>query len=193
MLYIFDMGGVVTTTAGNVLYENIAKYIGISSSKFLSICKDNGDLLKQLDVGAITTKEFWILFSKITGIKVSADYFRILFKPERISETYSIIDELKQKGNRVVCGTNTIDAHYDNHICRGDYFIFDMTYTSIHLGVSKPDLRFWKMIMDIEGVEPENTFFTDDSEINVQAAASIGIKTHHFSSAGGLRKALNLL
>lgn len=195
MLYIFDMGGVVTTTAGDKLFKDISSKLSISYQKFMEYCHNSsyGDLLNQLDVGKISSKEFWNIFSDISGIKVNTDFFRVLFHPQRIYETYNIIKDIKAQGNRVVCGTNTIDSHYDNHLCRGDYSIFDMTYTSIHLGVAKPDPEFWNMILDFENEKPENTFFTDDNLNNIKAASELGIRTYLFDNPGGLRKAINIL
>ncbi len=195
MLYIFDMGGVVTTTAGELLYRNISSKLSISYQEFMDYCckSSYGDLLHQLDIGKITSKEFWNIFSDISGIKVYTDFFRVLFHPKCIQETYCIIKELKASGNRVVCGTNTIDSHYDNHLSRGDYSIFDMTYTSIHLGVAKPDPEFWNMILDFENEKPQNTFFTDDNLTNINAANQLGIRTYLFDNPGGLRKAINIL
>lgn len=192
MLFIFDMGGVVTTTAGQSLFDRISEKLGISTEKFLSTMgygtKD--DLFLELDNGKLSAKEWWKIFQDRSGIPVNCDWFRLLFHPVMNEETKKIALELKAKGNRVVCGTNTIESHYDNHNARADYAIFDMTYASIHMGVSKPDVNFWKLIMDCENEKPENTFFTDDKIENIQGAQSLGIKTYHFKTADGLREAV---
>ena len=83
---------------------------------------------------------------------------------------------LKTK-HRVVCGTNTIQSHWENHLERGDYSYFDQTYASNKIGVAKPEPLFFKLILEAEGYLPENTFFVDDKEKNCKAAASVGINT----------------
>ena len=113
--------------------------------------------------------------------------WHVFFHADFIQGTVDIINSLKKK-NRVVCGTNTIESHYLNHLERGDYSIFDQTYASNILGYSKPDLAFWKIILLSENVKPEEAFFIDDRIDNCEAAKSLGINTHHFVSPELLRK-----
>ena len=54
------------------------------------------------------------------------------------------IEELKKKGYRVVCATNTEKAHYDYHLASGQYEIFDTVYASLHLKEVKPDAAFFE-------------------------------------------------
>ena len=220
MLYIFDMGGVVTTTAA--VEGKIARILGMSEAEFMRICgcpggnknygnpKDGAvknaedsefNLITMYSNGLISSKEFWRFFSARTGIAVKTDWWHFLFHPERNENVLKLIGELKKRGDRVVCGTNTIESHYLNHLERGDYSVFDMTYTSCFMGVSKPDINFWKIILTAENVAAEDVFFIDDRIENCEAASSMGIKTFHFDSAGGkhgtdcialLRKAVGL-
>lgn len=191
MLFIFDMGGVVTSNADNI-FEEVSKRLNISKEKFFLLMGWNtkNNLFLDLDSGKISVKDWWKIFEERSGIKVTCDWFRLLFHPILNEETKKIILELKQKGHRVVCGTNTIESHYDNHLARGDYSIFDSTYASIFMGVSKPDVNFWKLILDCENEKAENAFFTDDKEENCKGAALLGIKTHCFKNAEGLRSEL---
>lgn len=184
------MGGVVTTTAGDSLIEKISKRFGISVEEFFKFSgKDSDrDFMKELDNGILSAKEFWKIFEKRSGISINCDWFRLLFHPVLNKKTEELIYRLKKSGNRVVCGTNTIDSHYDNHLSRGDYSIFDMTYASIHMGVSKPDPKFWQIILDCEQTSAENAFFTDDKEENCVAASKLGIKTYHFDCTEELEK-----
>ena len=190
MLFIFDMGGVVTNTAGDDIFEGIAKRLGISKEKFFELSGKGTpeSLFKKMDKGIIGAKEFWAEISKKLGKEITTDWFRLLFHPVLNEETARLVGELKKQGHRLVCGTNTIESHYDNHLSRGDYALFDMTYASIHMGVSKPDTEFWKLILEAEGYRPEEAFFTDDRQENVDAAASLGINSYRFDSAEGFRR-----
>lgn len=190
MLFIFDMGGVVTNTAGRTLFEKICSHLDMELPKFLEIMgwKTENDLFLDLDNGKITAKEWWKIFEQRSEIKVNCDWFRLLFHPVMNEETKKLVLDLKAKGHRVVCGTNTIESHYDNHMCRGDYAIFDMTYASIHMGVSKPDPKFWELILECENEKAENAFFTDDKAENIEGAKSVGISVVRFESAEKLRE-----
>ncbi len=192
------MGGVVTHNVAVI--PKIAEGFGMSEDDFFrgagsdpSVIHtspyhigDIADLMR----GTMTTEQFWENFTRRTGIKVEGDPWGIYFEPIQDPETYRIISDLKNAGYRVVCGTNTLDAHYHSHERRGDYSCFDKVYASNFMGVIKPAPEFWLQILDKENVEPGEAFFTDDFEENVDAAAKLGLRVHHFEDALGLRKNL---
>ena len=199
-LFIFDMGNVV---AHNVAVEGAAaKAAGMSEREFFEACKydraargkiinkkidiRDADIMTMLSNGEVTTDEFWSEFEKRTGVRVSTDYLGLFFNPVLDGAVVDIVKALRKK-YRVVCGTNTIQSHYDIHLARGDYALFDKTYASNMIGASKPDVEFWKRIMLGEGVASEDIFFTDDNEANCAASSSLGIRTFHFTNADDLR------
>ena len=198
MLFIFDMGGVVTTTAK--IESRIESILKISHQQFLEYCGCSSDadvsdpsktnLFTLCSDGIIDCREFWRIFSERSGIKVTTDWWHWLFHPVLNEKTVELIKELKASGHRVICGTNTISSHYANHIERGDYAFFDQTYSSCFMGVSKPDVNFWKLILTAENAEPENCVFIDDRKDNANAAASLGIKSYVFTGAENLRASL---
>ena len=197
MLYIFDMGGVVTTNFGadNKMYP----YLGLERSKFFDICQkekaadgSDYDIDFLLGIGKISVEEFWREFNrriKVLGLnvpEVKTDLYRLFFHPQLKMETVELIKELRAKNHRVVCGTNTIDSHWENHMERGDYAFFNQTYASNKIGCAKPDPHFFELILEAEQTAPENAFFTDDRAENVAAAASLGIHAELFTSAAEL-------
>ncbi len=184
MLYIFDMGGVVTTTAE--IEPRIAEILGITQDEFKKIAsgeEENQNLFNLCSNGKIDTKQFWDEFSKRSGRNIQTDWFHYLFHPILNKKTVKLIKDLRKKGNRVVCGTNTISAHYANHLERGDYSFFDQTYASCFMGVSKPDTDFWKIILKAENVRAEDTIFIDDRKENCLSAATLGLHAIQFKSA----------
>lgn len=203
MLFIFDMGGVVTTTFEmNCLYE----FLKLKPEDFFAVCKNPFDIWKQLECGKISVADFWKEFNRrveqfkndsaLKNIfsddadfsvvpEVTHDLFRLYFHPVLNEETVKIIQALRKK-HRVVCGTNTIQSHWENHIERGDYTFFDQTYASNKIGESKPDASYFKLILEAEGVKPEEAFFTDDRSDNCKAAESVGIHSVQFTDAASL-------
>ena len=63
MLFIFDMGGVVTNTYGWSDY--MIKKLSVDKDGFFSICRSDGtnengkDIFSQLSKGLISTNDFW--------------------------------------------------------------------------------------------------------------------------------------
>lgn len=185
MLFIFDMGGVVTNTFKS---DGIYKSLNLTKEEFWTLCKKN-NLWDNYQKGLISSNEFWKNFnneSKNMNLPpVKNDLFRFYFHPVENPITVDLIKKLKLN-NRVVCGTNTCQSHYENHMERGDYLYFHQTYASNKIGVVKPDLEFWKLIMMAEGYDPKDTFFVDDKIENCKAAEKLGINTVLFSSAEDL-------
>jgi putative hydrolase of the HAD superfamily len=196
-LYIFDMGGVVAHNAAIV--ESIASGLGISEEVFFRGAGSDPAVSRTSpyhlgDIGAIMRGEldserFWNNFTKRTGIPVSGDPWYDFFNPVPDEKTAALISGLKNQGRRVVCGTNTLEAHYRKHQERGDYSPFDKVYASHLMGVIKPDPAFWRFILEKENALPGETFFIDDLEENIRAAEKLGLKTHLFTTAEKLAAA----
>ncbi|WP_411699905.1 HAD-IA family hydrolase [Conyzicola sp.] len=66
----------------------------------------------------------------------------------------------------------------------------DNLLVSAELGVRKPDDDIYYLAMRRYGARPENTFFVDDSAENVDAAAELGVYTHHFTTPERLDDAI---
>lgn len=207
MLFIFDMGGVVTNTFE---IDSLCKDLNLTSKDFYKICKfKNYNIWEDYQLGNICTNDFWATFNKIikeikklslkkqTKIiqnydfsqtldfskipEVTTDLFRIHFHPSRKKLTVELIEKLKEK-HRVVCGTNTIQSHWENHLECGDYSFFNQTYPSNKIARIKPNVDFFETILKAENYSAEEAFFTDDKIENCEAAAKLGIKVHHFTS-----------
>lgn len=58
-----------------------------------------------------------------------------------------------------------------------DWSIFNRVFTSGHAGMRKPDLRFYRHILEETKLNPEETVFIDDKPKNVLAAKSLGINS----------------
>ena len=189
MLFIFDMGGVVTTNFNLSGKTQFFDKLCITDQLFNELSARAG--FHELCTGEINPKQFWENYNSIIASehpelpKVQNDLFRLYFHPELNEGTVSIIKALRKK-HRVVCGTNTIDSHWENHLERGDYSYFNQTYASQKIGCEKPDPHFFEIILEAEGFTAENAFFTDDRADNVAAAASLGIHAELFTSAADL-------
>ena len=64
---------------------------------------------------------------------------------------------------------------YNGHTV-GDYF--HHLYLSFQEKTTKPDLRIFRRMIADSGINPGETLFLDDSDLNCQAAESLGIDTY---------------
>jgi haloacid dehalogenase superfamily, subfamily IA, variant 3 with third motif having DD or ED len=213
MLFIFDMGGVVS---GNVqTIPAMAGRLCLTVPEFFRLCGVPGGpppassydfgLLAEIQAGRINSDAFWKGFRRnaeeilppghpgggtIPVTTRAENLWKTCFHPEPIGGTLELIGKLRRNGHRVVCGTNTLDAHYAAHRQFGDYRVFDAVYASHFMGVIKPDPAFWERILAEEGAVPGNTVFIDDNPQNVDAARRIGIRSILFTSPEQLERDL---
>ena len=63
-------------------------------------------------------------------------------------------------------------------------------FTSSDYGARKPDPVVFSRVLEAYEVAPEHAFFADDMPENVEGAASVGITAHLYSTAHGMRAAI---
>ena len=98
-------------------------------------------------------------------------------KPEGLKDTANRVQ------NRVLSNTN--DIHW-KWVCKNafpyrtfkveDYF--EKTYLSYEMKMAKPEPEIFKAVTEDAGIDPKETFFIDDSEINCKVAQELGISTY---------------
>lgn len=54
--------------------------------------------------------------------------------------------------------------------------------------LAKPDPRIFELAVERFGLEPQRTLFADDSRVNVEAAARVGLRAELFTSHAALRR-----
>ncbi len=212
-LFIFDMGGVVVKSFHCV--NAMAASLSLTTHDFFAISASrptlssnenpyNVGLIRLLQEGRITEQTFWEQFQENAAntlphinLKIPYKYLRgtatlwgAYFYPQRDPAVWAILEQLKNRGYPLVCGTNTLEAHYRYHLQQGDYRIFDRVYASHEMGFIKPDQSFWEHILQAEGVHAKQAYFIDDVEENVRAAELLGLTVHHFRDASCLKEAL---
>lgn len=190
---VFDMGGVMVQDFH--MSVGLMPFLGYGREDSIAMVDDGlTNMLAAHSRGEVTEDDFWRRYEAVTGRRVEewrhGSLFGKFFHPRVDEAVARIAGALRAKGLRVVCGTNTFDAHYNHHVAHRQYDMFNEVYASHLLGVAKPDPQFFRRIAEAEGVRLQEMFFTDDSLLNVESAASIGVASHLFDGADGLRKAL---
>ncbi|EOA83397.1 uncharacterized protein SETTUDRAFT_43197 [Exserohilum turcica Et28A] len=72
-----------------------------------------------------------------------------------------------------------------------DWSLFDGEFTSYEAGLSKPELGYYKHVIDRIGLrDPSSAIFVDDKEVNVNAASSFGLQGMVFRSPASLIRQL---
>ena len=185
---IFDLGGVILDIDENIVYKELEK-LGINVSE-LAHSKDFKELISKFDTGIYTAPTFrkkakaLLGLEKMTDQKFDAIWNAMLLDIPR--ERIEAIEQVK-KHYKIFLMSNTNEIHYDLYVrdlqLRFGYkefdALFDKSYFSFDIHLEKPDPRFFEMILDHEGLLPEETLFIDDTETNIKVAKKLGIRTYH--------------
>jgi len=187
---IFDLGGVILDIDETIVYKEIEK-LGISNSE-LAQSKEFIELMSKFDTGIYTAPTFrkkakaYLGLEKMTDQKFDSIWNAMILDIPR--ERIEAIEKVK-KHYKIFLMSNSNVIHYDLYVrdlqLRFGYHEFDelfnKSYFSFAEHLEKPDPRFFELILDHEGLLPEETLFIDDTAANIKVAKSLGIKTYHIS------------
>ena len=163
--------------------------MGISTSE-LAQSKEFIDIMSKFDTGIYTAPTFrkktkaLLGQDKMTDQRFDAIWNAMLLDIPR--ERIEAIEKVK-KHYKIFLMSNSNVIHYDLYVrdlqLRFGYHEFDelfnKSYFSFAEHLEKPDPRFFELILDHEGLLPEETLFIDDTAANIEVAKSLGIKTYH--------------
>jgi 2-haloacid dehalogenase len=105
--------------------------------------------------------------------------------------TVAVLADLRAAGVPLYALTNWSAETFA--ITRGRFAFlewFDGVVVSGQERVIKPDLRIFRLLADRFGLDPETTFYVDDSEANVAAARALGFDAVRFTGPERLRRDL---
>lgn len=166
------MGNVVIK--GIDVNEKTVKLLGIDAEEFYSDYRHYDFVLMD---GTLSVDKYYRHLEHVFNIKVQGKPFSDFFDPYFNMPMIEIIDELRKRGNRIVCASNTFAPHWDIIKAKGFDKVFDKCYLSHEMGLTKPSVAFFNAVMKEEGVKPSEVFFTDDYKENIDAAQKLGINT----------------
>ena len=185
---IFDLGGVVLDIDENIVYKELEK-LGINTSE-LAHSKEFIDIMSKFDTGIYTAPTFRKKTKALLGLEKMTDQkFDTIWNAMLLDiprERIEAIEKVK-KHYKIFLMSNSNVIHYDLYVrdlqLRFGYNEFDelfnKSYFSFAEHLEKPDPRFFELILDHEGLLPEETLFIDDTAENIKAAKSLGINTYH--------------
>ncbi|HKL38249.1 MAG TPA: HAD family phosphatase [Bacteroidales bacterium] len=187
---IFDLGGVIL---------NIDPYKTVAAMRELGI--DNFDAvyahLKQtrtlddLEKGLITQRKFLDQIKQDSSQALTDDQILkawnalLLDFPE---DRIRLLQHLKANTRyRTYLLSNTNIIHYrvytralqEQHGIMGLESLFDKAYFSHELHMRKPEPEIYEYVLNDAQMDPEQTLFIDDSDVNIEAARKLGVNCFH--------------
>ena len=114
-------------------------------------------------------------------------------QPRTDEELLTLVDEVRGQGRRVAILTNGTDTIPAELAAAGIDVRVDRVFNSAEIGHAKPDPRSFQHVLAAMAVEPEQVLFVDDSPAKLAGAAALGLHTHRYAGAAGLRAVLGRL
>ncbi len=192
-LIIFDLGKVIIDFSEEAYIKYLSRKLGVQYKVMYSAFMAN---INKMEKGEITLDEY--KYSSLHGLKIDtktniewSEAFKFIGKPNR--NVQDLIKKLHKKYNTALL-TNISASRYS--IATRYMFeksLFDRRFTSFRLGITKPDLLIYRIVLKRMHCEPNNAIFIDDKIENVKAAMSIGVNGIVFTGYTRMVKDLDKL
>ena len=181
---IFDLGNVLVKLdedATMQAFENL----GMGRYKHLRENPEALKLFQAMGVGMISNQNFFNAFRRIVNPNATdkqitdATNAMLITIPDVKKQK---LMDLRKVGYRTFLLSNTIDIHW--RYCKDELFpmdkltvddYFERIFISQKMHMKKPDDEIFQTVIKEAGIDPNETLFIDDLEVNCKAAERSGI------------------
>ena len=182
---LFDLGGVIINLDRQRCVDALTALGDEKADEMLDLSVQRGTLM-DLEEGKISPSDFLKRMHQKIGKAVSDEEIVHALNELLIGiplDRLTLLRKLRQRFN-VMMLSNTNPIMFDTKIAEcfaqeglsiTDYF--DDVYLSYRLKSCKPDIAIFKKVIKLSRIVPQETLFFDDSQKNLDAAASLGFKT----------------
>ncbi|HJT62953.1 MAG TPA: HAD family phosphatase [Burkholderiales bacterium] len=195
MNLIFDLGGVVVRWDPAAIIASVFQDQKLRAKAREGVF-EHADWL-ELDRGTLGREDAIRRAAQRTGID-AAELTRLLIAVPPslvpIPQTVELLYRLKAGGYPLYCLSNMHLASIE-HLEREQKFfeVFTGRVISCRLNLCKPEPAIYRHALQTYGLRAEDTVFIDDVEVNIQAAAKVGLRTIQFRDAAQCERELRAL
>lgn len=193
---VFDYGEVVSAEPNESDRAALLAVAGTAPEQFWAAYWAHRD---DLDHGVLSIRDYWKHIGQELGASWSESRIQQLWLADYRSwlsvnpDTFDIVAELHAGGTRLALLSN---AGFDfaspfrfSPMAR----FFERVFISAELGMRKPFQEIYEEVAEELGISVGEMVFIDNKQENVDGAASLGIQSHLFESAAGLRSFLETI
>ncbi|MEP6682834.1 MAG: HAD family phosphatase [Parafilimonas sp.] len=188
---IFDLGGVILNLDFKKTQLAFAE-LGIGDFNEYYTLQSITPLFENLETGKIQPDDFYDEFRKLVKTQLTNDQIMHAWNALLLDFPVERIEWLKEikKRYNIYLLSNTNEIHYNSFIktfkeqIGGDDFdaLFIKAYYSHKIGLRKPSLEIFELVLNNENLQAVETIFIDDSSANIEAAKLIGLQTIYLPS-----------
>ena len=195
MNLIFDLGGVVVRWAPEAIIAGVFQDENTRATVREGVFS-HADWL-ELDRGTLDREEAIRRAAQRTGMAQSEIRRLLLAVPPSLTpipETIDLLYRLKARGYPLYCLSNMHVASIE-HLEREQKFfeVFTGKVISCRLNLCKPEAAIYEQALSLNGLKADQTVFIDDVDVNVAAAAQLGMHTIQFRDAAQCERELRSL
>jgi putative hydrolase of the HAD superfamily len=193
---VFDYGEVISRSPSAVSRSALETLAGVDPDVFRASYDAHRD---GLDRGTTSILDYWMLVAADTGADWSEARIHELWVADFTGwisidpEVFEIIADLHAGGTRIALLSN---AGFDfaspfrySPVAR----FFERMFVSAEMLKLKPDADIYLEVARELGITCPEMVFTDNKQVNVDGAVSLGITGHHFVGAADLRRFLQMI
>lgn len=188
---VFDLGRVLLHIRYNRFLESLGLDHALDEKMLLDRMRSDGHLFES---GKISSRDFLERLRRVLGVRIDEKRFQeawYTILDGEIEGMRDIVERLSQQGPLYLL-SNTNDLHFEYAVRTfpilgyfKDYFV------SYKVGWMKPSPQIYRHVVQSTGVKPENLFFIDDMEKNVEGAKKEGWGSRVFDGPIALKAILN--
>ena len=182
---IFDLGGVLLNIDYRLTEQAFVK-LGIENFSAIYSQLKQSTLFDELEVGRISQAEFFSKLKHTCNISSADEELELAWNAMLLDmplRRLQLLEQLRHHYDLVLLSnTNEIHEAAFNKIISGTHgyslgAFFDRVYYSHRIGMRKPDVEVFEMILNENGFKPGHTLFIDDSPQHIEGAKKAGIQT----------------
>jgi len=184
---IFDLGGVILDIDFKRTELAFAA-LGMGNFNQYYTLQTVTPVFEKLETGQVSPETFYEQFRQTAQLQLTNQQIMHAWNALLLDFTPARIDLIKQLKERyhiyLLSNTNQIHYNYFTNAYKqqvGGNFddLFVKAYYSHQLGLRKPSKEIFEKVIQDENLQAAETVFIDDSEANINAAASVGLQTIH--------------
>ena len=186
---VFDYGEVISRSPSEADRSELLALSGCEAEPFWESYWRHRD---GLDQGSISIPEYWAIAAGELGTSWSASTVHALWVADFRSwwsvepGTVDLIEELHDGGTRLAILSNA-GFDFSSPLRRSPMAsFFERIFVSAEMDAIKPDPAIYAEVAAELGIPLDAMVFIDNKAINTDAAANLGVTTHHFTGVEGL-------
>ncbi len=179
-----DLDGVLFLKNGIPELFDYFNKLGVSSKDFSDFYY-NSDIRDSFKTGRLSEKDYWNIIKNKFSIEFDLKkIYEVIGENSKIN--YKLLNFLykqKEKGITIGICSNLFPTHvsareYSNKEPKN----FDFKIYSFEVGVTKPNKKMFKFILEKSNLLPKNILYVDDNPKRISGARDLSIKTYIYTT-----------